>query len=367
MKRIKLKENDNYKIYAMSDIHGHYHVLEKALDHLHLDDSDYLLIIGDFINKGKDSLKTFLRIQELGERERTIIMKGNHELNMEFLMRAPEHFEKNAHLIEKESYETILHSLLREDKKLVSDFETLADCHAYLDNVHGESLAYFSDLPIIVENEDFVFVHGGYDPSFDLDSEEHRLLKYDDYYHQGSVNEKTVVVGHWPVSNLRHDTISNHPLLHEEKKILSIDGGLGVKDAGELTLLCIEKKDGEIQFTSQCFNHFPTHRVCTGHRFSEDELVYVNYPHFELELLEEGEDMSRVRHCHSGITLNIFTSMLNETEDGLFSNSTYLNRFLSLEEGDIVELVRHYQNWSLVKHEDTFGWIKKEQVGDEIE
>ena len=59
MKTIKLDITDDYKIIAISDVHGHKCHLESLIQKLQLKETDILIILGDFINRGKDSLETY--------------------------------------------------------------------------------------------------------------------------------------------------------------------------------------------------------------------------------------------------------------------------------------------------------------------
>ena len=63
------------KVYACSDIHGHYSKLEKVLDML--DDTDKLYIVGDIVDKGPDPIKC---IQKVMEDKRCELLIGNHDL-----------------------------------------------------------------------------------------------------------------------------------------------------------------------------------------------------------------------------------------------------------------------------------------------
>ena len=73
-------------IYAMSDIHGHYHELYQRLDQLGnletiYNGPDHLLFLGDYIDGGPDSYKVldFLFALQQSCPERIIVLRGNHE------------------------------------------------------------------------------------------------------------------------------------------------------------------------------------------------------------------------------------------------------------------------------------------------
>ncbi len=63
--------------YCMSDIHGEYEKFIKMLKVIDLKDDDTLYILGDVLDRGKDPIKTMLKIMEMPNVE---LLIGNHEL-----------------------------------------------------------------------------------------------------------------------------------------------------------------------------------------------------------------------------------------------------------------------------------------------
>ncbi len=67
------------KIFAVSDIHGHYTELKKALDNAHFDSEDpehILVCCGDCFDRGNENKKVFEYLSLL---KRKILIRGNHE------------------------------------------------------------------------------------------------------------------------------------------------------------------------------------------------------------------------------------------------------------------------------------------------
>ena len=50
----------------ISDIHAHQEIFESLIKKVNLQDDDYLIIIGDFINRGIDSYEILHYMKELG-------------------------------------------------------------------------------------------------------------------------------------------------------------------------------------------------------------------------------------------------------------------------------------------------------------
>ncbi len=69
----------DYRLIAVSDIHAHKEAFNQLLHQVNLKDEDYLVILGDFIEKGPSSLEMLYRIRDLKKRERTFVLMGNCE------------------------------------------------------------------------------------------------------------------------------------------------------------------------------------------------------------------------------------------------------------------------------------------------
>ena len=158
------------------------------------------------------------------------------------------------------------------------DFDTSKSTYEFLCSNFSEELSYIKSLPIIVEDDKHLYVHGGYDESFSP-KDVVKFLKYDNFNQLSKVNHKYVVVGHWPTCNLRTDKIDNKPYFNHEKNIIFIDGGLGVKSSGELNCLIINKNNSKYSYESIQFNDFKKSEVIEEHTFdgetnSEEGVVY---------------------------------------------------------------------------------------------
>ncbi|BEP29218.1 metallophosphoesterase [Helicovermis profundi] len=359
---INIDEKDNYRIVAISDVHGHKNVLEKLINKVDLADNDYLIIIGDFVNRGIDSYETYEYIKTLSKRERTIILKGNHEFFMQKFLTNREKFTRLLSFLKAEPYETIIGTIVKKEN---IDLHTLVDENELfnmVNNKYKEMIDFLSKLPIIVQFDEFTFVHGGFDESFSIDKDEDKFLKYDDYNNLSKINDKKIVVGHWPAGNLRENILTNKPFFNNDKNIVFIDGGLGVKKSGELNALIIEKRNNELSYSFMQENMFKSKSILREHSFNTEEIVFVDYPHFEFEVLELGKSMAKCKHLHSNKEFSVFTSLLFLNEGKYELKIEYVNKFLNLKVDELVEVCAEFEDCLLVKHNEEFGWIMSFQV-----
>jgi serine/threonine protein phosphatase 1 len=66
--------------YAIGDIHGEITLLQRLLAQLPLRDEDTLVFLGDYVDRGEDSIATIFALRDLQRRRSgTIFLRGNHE------------------------------------------------------------------------------------------------------------------------------------------------------------------------------------------------------------------------------------------------------------------------------------------------
>lgn len=367
-KVIKINETDNYRIIAISDIHGHVDHLKSILPKLNLKATEYLIIIGDFINKGPNSFKTYQLIKELSKRERTFILKGNHEYMIHSYLEQKDEFYKLYGFLKEIHYETIIHSLLNAKGMTMDHFNASDELYDYLHKHHEDMINFLSNLPIIADFNDYKFVHGGYNQEFSMETEEVKFLKYDNYNELSGINEKTVVVGHWPSCIFNMERISNQPYHNKKKHIIFIDGGLGVKKTGQLNAFEIVKNNGHVTYDLIQEDHFTPQMITKDSEFTIDDTdkIYINYPHYAYEILSKGEKMSTCRHVHTGRIFTVFNSLILKTEKGYRLKTNYVNNFLEVNKGDMVNIVAAFEEFVLVKYKEDFGWITPDLIDSQI-
>ena len=121
--------------YVVSDIHGEYELLSKLLDNIKFGSGDKLYVLGDFIDKGKSSIKV---TELLFSMKNVECIMGNHEYALIKRYRA----------------------MLREG---VSDEELLDTLNEHFPTERGklnfEILEKMELLPYYIEKEEWIGVH----------------------------------------------------------------------------------------------------------------------------------------------------------------------------------------------------------------
>lgn len=340
------------RVLAVSDIHGNLPFFKGLLQKVRFSKDDVLILVGDMLEKGRQSLELLRYIMEL-EREHTVYpVCGNCDgLVLRF-------FEDDrwdtgffTHYLPAHP-ESLLRQLAAE-----LDFDRWDDLPAFraaLREAYPEIWDWLKGLPTILEAGEYVFVHGGV-PSLDgmerLDS--WKCMKNDDFLGQGHAFSKYVVVGHWPVTLYDPAIPSAAPIVERERRIISIDGGCVLKADGQLNALIIPDITGT-EVTWQAYDGLPTVTALDAQAASTDSLN-IRWGRSRLEVLERGAEFSLCRHLESGRTLPILNAYLREGPRGVWCEDSTDYR-LPVDPGDRLKLVFSTQNGYLCKKHGVTGW-----------
>jgi len=123
----------NERIIAIGDIHGCYAEFAELLERVGFERADKLILLGDLVNRGPDSLKVI----DLAKRHQAVSLLGNHELRLLNYRKTKDR------------------TLLKE-----TDEETFS-------RLRPEDWTYLEQMPLTYEVADLqtVFVHGGFLPT----------------------------------------------------------------------------------------------------------------------------------------------------------------------------------------------------------
>lgn len=169
----------------IGDVHGCFEELKELLDKVKFNSSeDELIFLGDLINKGPDSVKVLEFVKKGNHRS----ILGNHELGF---LKAQEggKYRSGGNL------------------KLIEQLGTHLD----------EYVQWMKELPLYIEEESFIAIHGGLEPDVELEKQRPEIatrIRYWDgvgedmnndshspwfEYYKG---EKLVIFGHWAALGL---------------------------------------------------------------------------------------------------------------------------------------------------------------------
>lgn len=365
---VKIDVKDDYRIVAISDIHGGYDKLKSLIKKVNLRERDYLIILGDVIEKGERSYETFELCKKLMESENVFYIKGNWEYAVEQVFSNGELAQKILNYVKRVEYESILSTWIEKYGKKIDEFHSSLELYEFLSGKLEDDIDLISNLPLALEIDEFIFVHSGLGEHEDWrKSTIDEMLINDEYNSSENRSDKYVVVGHWPTSNYRKNSLNSEVYINDCKKIISIDGGYSVKQTGQLNAFIIEKRKGEISFSSESSSDFEKMNYVRKNLNNEfenilihSEIVDVGWPDYDLTLIER---MDKVSKCKKNNQIFYIANELIEEKDGKFISSVdYISNFLNIDDNEVVEVVTRYSDFSLVKYKFEFGWVLNENL-----
>ena len=341
------------RIIAVSDIHGNLPFFLALMEKVRLTPDDILILLGDLLEKGQDSLPLLRHLMALSRTHTVYPVCGNCDglvLNFFETDRMDERFFASYLPAHPES---TLRQMAREGG--FEQWEDLPRLRRDLRAAFPEEWAWLRAMPTVVETEHLVFVHGGV-PSLEgmEELERWRCMKNDNFLGQGLSFDKWVIVGHWPVTLYDEHIPSAAPIFLPDRRIISIDGGCVLKLDGQLNALILPSEDSE-DFSWTAWDGLPTATALDPQEASGDPLN-IRWGRSALELLEEGEELSLCRHLETGRTLYVLTEFLRrDPTRGLWCEDSTDYR-LPVSPGDELTVVRNIKGGALCKKDGATGW-----------
>ncbi|MCL2461854.1 MAG: metallophosphoesterase [Defluviitaleaceae bacterium] len=304
VERIALPEGK--RVICVSDIHGSLDLFRRLLDKVRYGADDVLILLGDYLGRGRQQRETLEYVMEMSKNPNVYAIRGNWDW-----------------------------------AEWVTDIFTASPSEN----------DWLERLPHVIETRGFIFVHAGLTSS-DLDEQDAwSCMKNDAFAENGLKFDKYVVTGHWPVYNYVHEAPCFNPIVDEESKIISIDGGNGVDEAGQLNAFIIDNG----RFSFDYADDLPEIRVDKAQTAGKESLNITWNDRF-VELVEKGDVFSVYRHMRSGKVISLPTAGSWADGEGRLCRCGTDYR-LPVRAGDTVSVVERYGGRIYAKKDGTAGWI----------
>ncbi len=345
------------RVIAVSDIHGNLSFLKALLCKVGFCREDALVLVGDLLEKGTDSLGVLRYVMELQRDHVVYPLCGNcDDIDRDLLLGEPWVYEVVWPIVQNWGGRMLLLQLAAELGLAMPDSpQDLPALREALLEAYPQECAFVLALPHILESGNYLFVHGGVpreDHLEELDAFE--CMKNDDFLGQGLSFEKWVVVGHWPVTLYRADIPSAAPIVLHSRHIVSIDGGCVLKKDGQLNALIIpDIHSDQMSWTS--YDGLPQVTALDSQAASPDP-VNIRWSDSRVEVLREDGDCAWCRHLSTGRELWIPRSYLEIRRDGELHTEDITDYLPPVEPGDVLSLVLTCDRGHLVKKDGASGW-----------
>lgn len=345
------------RAFAVSDVHGNLDYLKGLLDKIAFTKDDILILLGDLVEKGPRSIDTLRYIMDLCKTHTVHVLRGNcdrllfDDLPDDWLFHYRTHWQGNL----------IMNEFARRLNYTIQSPGDIAVLRGLAKKEFPDIYRFLMDLPVILESERYIFVHGGVPGEDSLkrpeELEDWACMKNDDFVRQGHVfRTKWCIVGHWPATLYRESFPCADPLVSAGQQIVSIDGGCVIKRDGQLNALRLPPVPAAGRFTWTSYDALPTGRAETAQAPSEHP-VYIRYGDNAVRVLERGEEFCTCLHLSTGRKFDILTRDLWESKRGVFCEDS-TDYLLPVRPGDILSVIQETSRGWLVKKDGVTGWYK---------
>lgn len=219
--------------FVISDIHG---CLSEFVEILENWDpfTQQLIILGDLIDRGIDSLGVIELIREIQCKYDVIVLKGNHE----------DLFLKHLSLTGEEHKDRHMRNGGQDTLDSFMLGETYEEQLKFIHTNYSDIVNWLEKLPYYHETKDFIFVHAG----INLQIENWKQTSERDFiwdrttFLEENINNtgKIIIFGHTETNTLPNST-SNDVWYSPCKSKIGIDGGCVY--GGQLNYLILEEKN----------------------------------------------------------------------------------------------------------------------------
>ncbi|MDE5748595.1 MAG: metallophosphoesterase, partial [Acetatifactor sp.] len=357
------------RLLVVSDIHGHLDRFTQLLRQMDYSGEDILILVGDLIEKGPESLRVVQYVMDLARQHPVYVSMGNVDLGRLLKVdddstEGVENWAGFLRWAERAWGGSLFHEMLA-DMGIPADQvtgERTAEYRSCMLEQFHEELEFLWSRPTILTAGKYLFVHGGISTE-DLQSLEGTdpspYLKNDDFLSQGhAFREHIVVTGHWPTCLYRVDREDVSPVFDSERQILCIDGGNGLKRSGQLNGIIIPDCQAQMdQISWTGYDGFPVVEAL-GRQEGRAADVHIQYFESQVELLEQREDMALWRQVSTGKSFEAPVKWTYHDGDGRLHYSDYADTWLDVEPGDRLSVIVQTSAGYYCKKDGLIGWYK---------
>jgi serine/threonine protein phosphatase 1 len=207
----------------MTDIHADYRGMELLLKHAGVDfTKDQLVFGGDLIDRGSQSGNVIKRVKALMDAypQNVFAVIGNHEEMMRDYYRSGDKLWRS-----------------HGGRETIADFNK-----TFRDMEREQHIEWACNLPLVFEDDEFVYTHAGLNPYVPLDSQSREILwmsegEFYGYSRESLLtltNGKPIIHGHTPVERIYFDGARMNCDLGSGTYVIIEERGLGLVCLSEM-------------------------------------------------------------------------------------------------------------------------------------
>lgn len=354
---------ENCRIICISDIHGSLEPLKALLKKCCLKQEDYLIFLGDYIEKGNDSYGALEYIKYLYEtRKNTYFIKGNVDLNPTTILNECNDESALQYLFRRKS---ILKQWAQKSGLPEINSKNVNEIRKILFNEYQEDINFLARLPVAVLTQDFIFIHVGLDGNTLKGSDRDVLYNAPGLLIDGeNPDGRWIIFGHYPVFNSPLAGNSHNPIVFKDRKVIAIDGGSALIQHGQLNAFIINKNGRNFDFNYEFSNDLEIRKIIKNYHAENDNMPVFKCEPAPYQIIQDEKYFYTCKALKTGAVGRIKKELLLKDQNGtyyLYDNNN-ISGFLSVEKGENVYIINNNcEGYALVKNRMGFmGWVRKD-------
>ncbi len=339
------------RIIVIGDINGNDEAFTRLLAKLRYTRNDILIILGNMIEKGPDSLRTLRHIMELSTVNPVYTVLGDRDTICKELLRN----DRNEQLL---SYVLSKKSGLVWDMCQTSNIPLKPNTNMFLVKqslrvLYEREIAFICALPHVVELKNFVFAHAQVLPGELENMKPSEAIRADAFLNKGFSFERYVVVGHWPVCLYNTGKRDQNPVINRMRKIISMNGGISEHRDGQLNALVIPNASS-VDFKIYYEDNLPKGRILNSQPAGE----FCNNlcaPDNQVRLLRRTADFAYCKQDKTDINFWIPAKYIT-MKDGQYYSDDITDYQIRVNYDDKVSIIEETTRGFLIKKDGVTGW-----------
>jgi len=350
----RLEPEKGQRVIAISDIHGSLKVFEQLLKKIEFSKKDLLILVGDMLEKGPQSLDTLHYIMELTKTHQVYPLLGNCDMVLYSVTQPEENERLKAYLLGKRS---TIHEMYERLGKTIDDTTDIVQLKKELSNHYLKELNWLKSLPHIITAGNYIFAHAGLKSEVMSENTMQDVIHNDAFLNCRHQFTNTIVVGHMPVVLYDSKISSCNPIFDRKKNIISIDGGNVIKMDGQLNALIINDVTTD-QVSYESMDLLPQAVVLEARNpVPERTSINVRWSDGEVIPLKQKDEFTYCRHCSSGYELWILNEFLTKKDEKTWAEEG-TDYVIPVNRGDVVSVVKKTSRGYLIKRDGVVGWYE---------
>ena len=343
--------DETKRIIVIGDLNGNDEVFTRMLAKLRYTRNDILIILGNLVEQGPDSLRTLRHVMELSKVNPVYTLLGNRDIICKELIRNDRNEELLKYVLSKKS--GLIWDMCKTSEITLRPDTNMFFVKQSLRVLYEREIAFVCAMPHILETERFVFAHAQILPGPLEEMKPVDVIKADAFLEKGFSFDKYVVVGHWPVTRYDLTKRDTNPIINRQRRIISMNGGISEQRDGQLNALVIPNS-GADDFEIFREDSLPKGKILNSQMIGENAHT-LTAPNNEVIPLRRTDDFV---YCKQDMTDRNFWGPADflHQKDGTWYSEDITDYQIPVTYGDIVSIVAKTSRGYYIKKDGITGW-----------